>query len=125
MDDRGWTDLSALLTALTADAALVQRRLDAAHAEEVERFAWLLAQAPEGARPLLIPLAPARLTVQRHEVSCDVQIGTRRTLGFQIVARPISLGASLVLDRAEMAHMSLRVEVRAVPRPPSRTSRLP
>lgn len=117
MRDSHWRDVGALAGALAADAALVQERLDRAHEEALESFAAVLAKAPEAARPWLLPLAPARLVVQRHEVTCEVQLATRRAQGLQILVKPISLGASLARERAESTRMSLRVEVQAVPRP--------
>lgn len=106
-----WKTLGETVYGLARDGVLIQRKLDATAAVEEARFTALLAAVPEPARPLLLPLAPARLRLKEHHVECTLRVGTALSIEFSLAARPINLGFAALYGTTESESSSLSVEV--------------
>lgn len=110
-----WQDLGQLTAELAIDGIRIQQRLDAAAALDTERFARLLSAVPQSMHSVLLPLAPARLQLTEHRVSCTLRTTVSHEAGFSILVAPIQMGGSTLFDTTSAVRCSVTIEVRAVP----------
>lgn len=115
MRDTQWQDLASTVSALAADCVLVQKQLDAAVIRRREAFAALLAAVPQDVQSLLMPLAPAGLTVAEYRIDCTLRVTTARSVSLSLVAAPINVGYHALYGTTAAEQSSVSIEVRAVP----------
>jgi hypothetical protein len=120
--------LTDLLVATARECLRTQRALDAQAVEARERFSQLIDALPAGTDPrttraLLATVAPARQVIRSWEFKFAARLETRRSIGFEIKARPLNLGYSIERRRSASSATRFALTIEPVPFPlPPKTS---
>ena len=117
MDTKKTAPLSDLIACLATDLVDIQKKLDAQFEKDIQQFEITISQIPETNRPYLLPLAPKRQRVSRHEVEARIHWQQEQssagslTIGTQL----LNFSADVRYQRNTEADCRLKIEIAQVP----------
>ena len=111
------SELTTLMSKLTAEAVGVQQRFDAEFKAAWEDFKRLCKATPSEFRPLLAAQAPRRTLLQEMRVTCRIRVAVEHTTAVGFRVQPLNLGHELRFGRSQTHDHTMELVVEQTPWP--------
>lgn len=117
MDKMKTAHLTELISRLATDMADIQKQMDDHFEKEIQRFKKLVSQTPDAGRAYLVPLAPKRQRISKHEVSARMswQYEKSKAGGIHLKTRLLNFSADLRYQRNTEQDSHLEICIEQIP----------